>query len=196
MSEFDKRAIALSFRKFKDYSTDVLGSNSATFDTRLKIFIDHCENDPIMAVISSQLKKIESGFDTWWEKALQSRGSFIGSATFDLPTDENLRDSLLYDICSRLNSRQIRLDSFSLAFFTSTRFDDMVSDFNDSIFRPLTRSLEYKFDTIDFKIEDEYSQTNKIPETVLIVYTDNRVLIKDSTFEGDAVVGKSATLDK
>lgn len=53
--KYEKNKVAISFRKFNDYASDVLNSDYSTFDSNLEIFIDHCENDEIMSIVCNQL---------------------------------------------------------------------------------------------------------------------------------------------
>lgn len=55
--KYDHKKIERSFRRFRDYSEDLLNSDYNTFSNNLNIFIDFCENDEIMRIISAQLKK-------------------------------------------------------------------------------------------------------------------------------------------
>ncbi len=44
---FESKEILLSYRNFEDYSSDLLRSDHATFNTHLDTFINFCENDNV-----------------------------------------------------------------------------------------------------------------------------------------------------
>ena len=47
---YDYKKIERSFRRFRDYSDDLLNSNSKTFPNNINIFITFCESDEIMHI--------------------------------------------------------------------------------------------------------------------------------------------------
>lgn len=171
-ANFDKKRVELSFKKFSNYADDVLSSNSHTFGTRFNILLDHCENDMVMSIISSQLKSTDVHFSEWWEKIMSTGGSFIGSKHFDLPVDEKERDSLLYQFCLKVNNREIDFKMFCINFFGTTRYDEMVWDFNDAIVSPMVRSIGYKLEEIMCNVDAKLEAGRDIPIQIFYVCQD------------------------
>ncbi len=194
---FNKKIIELSFRKFKDYSSDVIGSDHNTFDNRLNIFIYFCENDSVMKVITNQLKAIDTGFDEWWESINSSGGgSMIGTKNFNLPVDEEVRNALLYEFTIEINKEEIDLKRFAIDFFGKTNFNDMIGSFNDAVFYPMVRSIGYKIEEIMDSIEKEYKNMESIPEKVMFVYQNITHIEGSVKAKGDIVIGEEGRIEK
>lgn len=195
-ANFGKKQVEISFRRFLDYSNDVLSSNSHTFNTRFNILLHHCENDEVMSVISSQLKSIDVHFEEWWEKRMQTGGSFIGSKIFDLPVDEKERAALLYQFCLKVNCGNINIKHFCIDFFGTSRYDEMVWEFNNAVVGPMVRSINYKLEEI-CDVETDVGNDREIPINVLYVYQDLSTNVNgDVITKGDAAIGGDANIEK
>lgn len=195
--KFDQKKVDISFRKFKDFASDVLSSDRNTFNTRFNIFLHYCENDEVLSIITKQLKNIDVHIDEWWEEGLKSGGSFSGSCEFKLPLDETERDALLYQFSLKINSKQISLQIFFLKFFGSSNYDEMVYVFNDAIIRPLERSIAYKLEEITYEVNKLYDGYQDIPTKVFYVYQDYSTIISgDVQIKGDGVIGDGSTIEK
>lgn len=193
---FDRKQVEISFRKFSDYASDVVSSNSNIFYTRLNIFIHHCESDPVMSFICNQLKNIDTNFEEWLRKGESTGGSMVGSCQFNLPVDEKARDALLYQLCLKINKNEIDLFGFCLDFFGSHGLDGMIYDFNEAIIKPMVRSIGYKLEEIEYDIETDLQGERYIPITVLNVYQDFSTTVNGNVnTEGDAAIGKGASIE-
>jgi hypothetical protein len=196
-ANFDKKQVELSFRKFSDYADDVLSSNHHTFNTRFNMLLNHCENDPVMSIISSQLKNVDVHFDEWWEKGMSTGGSFAGSKHFDLPVDEKEQASLLYQFCLKINNGSIDFILFCINFFGSGVYDEMVFAFNEAIVRPMVRSIGYKLDEIRHDIDTKLETDRDIPINRFYVYQDFSTSISgDVEISGDGAIGDGAKIEK
>lgn len=196
-NSFKQKEVEISFRKFKDYASDVLNSNFHTFDTRFDIFLNHCEVDPIIKIITSPLKEMDVGFQQWFDEGQKTGGSFVGSKKFQLPVDEKMRDALLYQFLLKVKSGEISFRSYCSDFFGDSKFDTMIQSFNTAIFYPLVRSVGYKLEEISDSIETDLVARQEVPITMLNVFNDNKVIIgSDNKFGGDAVIGGKSSLEK
>ena len=146
---YDHKKIERSFRRFRDYSEDILDSNSKTFSNNLNIFITFCETDEIMRIISAQLKSNKNvDINRWYGDFQKTGGSLIGSKKYVLPTNEENRISLLYQLLLKIHSDEIDFQKFCIDAYGKTNFNEMVWAFNDAISRPLIRDLGYRLDDI------------------------------------------------
>lgn len=146
---YDHKKIERSFRRFRDYSEDILNSNSKTFPNNLNIFITFCETDEIMRIISAQLKSNKNvDINRWYGDFQKTGGSLIGSKKYVLPTNEENRISLLYQLLLKIHSDEIDFQKFCIDAYGKTNFNEMVWAFNDAISRPLIRDLGYRLDEI------------------------------------------------
>ena len=159
---FKRKEVEISFRKFSDYASDVINSDFHTFSTRFKIFIHLCETDPVLKIITIQLKETDVGFQKWWENSQNTGGSMLGSKEINLPVDEDLRDALLYQLLLKFHSKEIDFMSYCLDYFGETNFDMMVHSFISAIFLPLVRSINYKLEEIAESIETELQPQEKL----------------------------------
>jgi hypothetical protein len=197
MEAFKQKSVEISFRKFNDYASDVIHSDYNTFDTRFNIFIHHCETDPIMKIITSQLKQMDVNFQQWWSEGHQTMGSMIGSAQFSLPLDETLRDALLYQLLLKIQSGEIKFVTFCMDFFGETNYNLLINSFNRAVFKPLVRSIGYKLEEISDSIATELQIKQEVPINMFYVYNDYTVTMgSDNEFGGDAVIGGGAAFVK
>lgn len=195
--ELDRKRMELSFRKFNDFANDALSSNYHLFNTRFNIFINHCENDPVMSIICNQLKSIDIEFDKWWTKCMRAGGSTLRKGVFDLPVDETKRDALLYQICLKVNRDEINYFDFSMKFFGSSSKSVAINAFNEAIVKPLVRSINYKLEEIMYDIENDLRGERYIPIKVLNVYLNSSTIVNgDVNIKGDSVIGEGASIEK
>ena len=192
---FNRRDVLLSFQKFRDYASDVLSSDRVTFPTRFDIFLDHCETDRVMKVIRNQLMAIDVDAIKWWYDAYQTKGSYVGSMTFSLPTNEDERDALLFRICLLIHDDKIDLVTFSNGFFRVESYNEMVSRFNEVIFKPMVRSLGYKIGGIIESLET-MDKDSLVPVKSLIIFQSITNVNGDIKAKGDVVIGEGGVIDK
>lgn len=196
---FNRKQVEISFRKFTDNAKYVLTSNSKTFKTNLETFIFHCENDPVMRVITNQLKNIDCNFDELLSKSMIARGSLATSGEFILPLGENKTNAFLYNLCLKINSEDLSfLATYCSRCFGSRGFSDCVPHFNREIVQKLVDSLGYKFEEIYYNISQELgNEVQDIPEKYVTIYNNyNTIFEKDVSVKGDAIFGGNGTIEK
>lgn len=193
---YDHKKIKRSFRRFRDYSGDLLNSDSKTFSNNLNIFIEFCENDEIMRIISAQLK-LDGNVDInrWYSDFQKSGGSVIGSKKYVLPTNEEDRISILYQLLLKMHSNEIDFQRFCIDAYGKTNFNEMVWAFNDAISRPLIRDLGYRLDEI---IETTNSDVGVPSEKLVIINTGDRSVNTIAIGENikQIVISQSSELDE
>lgn len=179
---FKKEDISESFRKFNDYSNDLVGSDAGNFTNYLNIFIDFCEHDTIMSLITGQLKSNPRvDLKEWHKKFLRTGGSFIGSKHYELPLEEDDRISLLYQFLLAIQRNDIGVINFCVDAFGKTNYNEMIWDFNENITKLLVRGLGYKLDKIINKMEDRQS----IPSSGLVVISTGQGSINQIAIGND-----------
>jgi hypothetical protein len=197
MSEkYNKNEVELSFRKFNDYADDVLESDYSTFESNLEIFIDHCENDKIMSIICNQLKYNSTIFDNWWSENSMSEPGCFGGKQFKRPVNEKERDALLFQICLKINKKELTTFSFCLNF-GGYDLNESVYYFNKNVVKPMVRSMEYKLTEITSKATTEQGNKEYILKEALFVYNDYSTNINGNVdIKGDGAVGEGAKIKK
>jgi hypothetical protein len=155
---FSRKQVDMSFRKFIDYATDVFNSDNNSFDTHFKILINFCENDQVIRVISVQIKSIDCDFDEWWKQSTRIKSSLAHNGIFELPSDEDEIDALIYNLCLKISNNDINLLDYCIKFFGSSG-KTCVQDFNNAIVRKLVRSIENRLTEIEndisYELDDE-----------------------------------------
>lgn len=164
---FERKEILLSFRKFKDFSSDLFKSDYATFNTRLAIFIDFCERDKVMGFITSQLKRYD--FAGWMEEFKKSGGK----KGLEYPLNEDDRISLFYQILLKINAKEVNFLAFSVMAFGSKTVNELIQKFNEAITKPLVRDLDYKLE--EKKVEIAASEDRQIPQELLVIITAENI---------------------
>lgn len=193
--EFTPKQVEISFRKFLDSVEDLESSDYNTFDTHLSIFLNHCENDEIMKTITAPLKNTEI-FDKGDKEFLSKGGSMVGSSNITFPEDEYEMDSYIYQLLLKLKNKGRDITNITMRAYGANGLSDAVDWFNEKITSKLTRSLKYKLEEIEEKIEKEVKEGENVPINMLIVFQDNRINIKNSKIKGDAAIGKQAQIKK
>lgn len=169
MKKFERKEILNSFRKFIDISQDLLNCNFGSFEMRLAIFVDFCENDMIMSFITKQLK----GYDYGIWKSEFDKSVTATKADFKLPINENDRISLLYQILLKANTKEFDIPYFCIMIFASgNSLTDCIRDFNNDITKPLIRDISYKLEEIKDDIRDSNVQQIS-QERLIVVNTGN-----------------------
>ena len=133
---FNRKQVDISFGRFTNYAEYVLNSNSKTFKANLETFIFHCENDPVMRVITNQLKSIDCNFEELLSESMRARGSLSSSGRLLLPPggNGNKIDAFLYNLCLKINSEDLGfLATYCSRCFGSRGFGDCVPHFNREI---------------------------------------------------------------
>jgi len=160
-------------RKFNERAMSLLESDGHTFEDALNFFLEFCESDEIMKTITSALKDNRNiDFTKWHDDFLKSGGSMVGSGRFVLPTSEEDRLSLLYQLLLNTRSGKVNYDGFCVHAFGSLTFDGMAYNFNKAVSRPLIRGLFQRVEALEAK------ELPKQPTTIQIAPTFTFVLSK------------------
>lgn len=162
ITEFTRNQVEMSFRKFVDYSNDVINSDYNSFNTFLGIFIHFCETDNVMNVISNQLKciKIDDA------KIIPNK--------FRLPYNELERTAFLYQFCLKLNESESGINILPINFFGSIdRPNDQIVHFTNKMFIPMHKLIGYKIDEIKENIDSSLDKEQKIPVDYFLVFQNN-----------------------
>jgi predicted nucleotide-binding protein len=171
-------------RKFNEKATDLLRSNGHTIENAINIFLDFCESDQIMANVASSLKLSPNmNLARWYEDFSKSGGSMIGSGKFLLPTNDDDRLALLYQLLLGVRRNEISYPGLCLHAFGATNTNQMAFRFNDAISRPLVRGLLQK---IEEKERGKLTEKPRQEESALT--TSNRVFVvhgRDETLKAE-----------
>lgn len=155
MKDFSEIEVSIALRKFSDLAKDVLHSDHRGFDGFFSAFMYHCEENPIISIITKPLKESKhpkTNFDSWYNNFLSTGGSFIGSKRYDRPVDEEVRLSLWYKFFIKLENEEIDLGEFAIHAFGKTNYNEMVKDFNSHFFSNWIRDIGYRLEELGHRI--------------------------------------------
>lgn len=190
MEGFSPTQVRISIRRFQDYARDVLDANPETFSTFFKIFVSHCETDPVMRVISAQLKaNTNVDFKKWFGEFSESALHSAGGIGYSLPLDEEDRLALLYQFLLAIDGGQVDVLEFGVQAYGETQLDSIVSEFNRQIFSKFVRDAGYRLEELQQAVEGR----ERIPSEELIIFQhfDKQVVISNINQSNVAVDGST-----
>src|SRR5262245_5498891 len=94
---FSRRQVERSFRKFNDTVNDLFQAHFQTWGNVFTNLMKHCEQDPVMQVVTSPLKSNKNvNAENWYAEALGSVQGMIGTGQYTLPYNDDDKAALLY----------------------------------------------------------------------------------------------------
>lgn len=164
---FKKRDVERSFRKFRDIVDDLFSAKFQQWGDMFTHMIVHCENDPVMKVITGPLKSDPRvNAKQWWDDAVASVRGMVGSGHYTLPTDDDERTALLYQVFLGVENDNWDLQRFNLSVYGHSNYQDMVDTFNRDLILKFTREMSYRISAI---VEDNEG-ADEIPREAMIVF--------------------------
>jgi hypothetical protein len=194
---FSKTQISESYRQFKIHIKSVMNSDTDTYDTFFKGFMNFCETDEVMRSITLKIKEIDVPFDDWW---CEKRKWPNGRRKFDIPTDPLKRVAFLYQLCLKIFQNEPGFDylSVGLEYFGSIHVNDNIDSFNQHVIRQLVEYFEHNFTIMKTTSIDDMPQKQELPPQIIhyhgpvIQQGAKSIAISESSFEGVNTVGQKA----
>ena len=187
MKKITAGKIRRSLQRFSDYASDLQRSDMNTFDDRISLLMDYCENDEVFQVIDAQLRSVQTvSFQDWYQERLATRKGNVGSGELIFPTNIDERMSIMYQLLSKIRSGDISFHSFTHDFFATggNRINSSIYAFNNTIVEPLSRELGYRFSDIEESLPENEKEVIPLGN-VQIIYSAQNVIQQSST--GDNV---------
>ena len=120
MKNFPAGKIRRSLRRFIDFAGDLSRADMNTFEDRLSLLMDYCQNDEVFRVIDQQLTSVESvDFDAWYTDRKSTIGGMVGSGQLSFPTNLDERLSLMYQLLRKINAEEVDFLDFTNLYFLS-----------------------------------------------------------------------------
>lgn len=193
--KYDVNDVEDSFTKFDYLVSDLLDSEYNTFDANLRRFINHCENDEIMSIVCNQLKYDNTIFEKWWfENQLNTLPHAPGGRKLNPPIDDKEMDSLYYQLCLKINNKEIDVRIFCINFTSNTSAS--IPFFNKVIVYPLVRSMKYKLNKIKSKIIQQGDKQYIFVQNFYVYQNFGTNINGGVITEGDAAIGGDASIEK
>ena len=124
-------------RMFDEKAQDLLRSDGHTIKNAINSFLAFCESDAIMRSVTQPLTRNTNVNITKWHD------NFSRSRSFILPTNDDDKLALLYQLLLRIRSSEIKYYDLELG---GRDINQAAFRFNDSISRPVVRYLRHKIE--------------------------------------------------
>jgi hypothetical protein len=193
--KFTRREVERAFRKFKDVVHDLMQADSHTWGDRLTHFMEHCEKNPVMQVVTEPLRKNTRVNGRKWYEDFMSDYRREGSATYRLPPDDEDCTALLYQFFyeAEYRSEEIHLLDFCYSAFGETEFDRQVYKLNKELVSKLTREIGYRLDEA-YQDMGDAQEVDREAVTVFH-YHDNKTTIQGGVYGGIVATGNASVSD-
>ena len=185
--KFTRREVERAFRKFRDLIDDLDSTPHQTWGEAFGRLIAHCETDAVMQVITGPLAtdpRVDA--NKWWADALTSTRGMAGTGHFALPTDDDERTALLYQVLLKIEHEDVEISRFCDVVYGLTRYQDMADTFNREIVSKFTREVAYRLDEI---AADTAGQTEITREATLPAKIAETLTAPAISVEGGEVSG-------
>lgn len=195
--KYDLYDVDNSFTKFDDLVSDLMNSDYSTFDSNLRAFLNHCENDEIMSIVCNQLECDNTVLERWWSgNDLNTAVSHVGSRKLNPPIDDKQKDALYYQICLKMSKEEDEVFGFCINY-TNCSPDGAIFYFNKNIVYPLVRSMKRKLNEIKSKGTIQQGDKRYILVQNFYVYQNFSTTINgDVNTKGDVAIGEGASIEK
>lgn len=187
---FPRRQVERSFQKFNDTVQDLFRAPFQAWDDTLARLMTHCEQDPVMKLVTDPLKSSQD-FDAkeWFEEASNSAEGTIGTGTYKLPSDDEQRTALIYQVLL-LVQNGLSINDFCIEVFGVKKYQDMVSVFNQELVLKFTREVSYRLQEILQDIGDEA----QVPESLLYVFNLSHSVVVQGNVQGANIANSGSTV--
>ena len=189
---FSRREVERSFRKFRDIVNDLFSAKFQQWGDMFTHLMSHCETDPVMMVVTEPLKS-DPRVDAkkWWDDAVASVSGMVGSGGYSLPTDDQERTALLYQVFLGVEHENFSIQRFNQSVYGHSKYQDMVNTFNHELVLKFTREVSYRLD----EIATDNDGADTIPREAMIVFHhhDNSTNIS-GTVQGSNIATGSAQI--
>jgi hypothetical protein len=158
--ELQATQVRKSIRTFKDYSGDLLASDSSTFADRVQVLMHFCRTDSVFSAIHRQLVDNPNvdGSD-WLQKHANPYAARLNGLIFPVDADERI--SLMYQLLAAAEENPDVLIS-RLPFWyqrTDRSVTGYIHAFAEGVMAPLFRELDYRLEEIETKLPVDDTQT-------------------------------------
>lgn len=174
---FTSHEIEQALRDFDDVAEDVDNSSYNNVQNALQRFVARIEGNPILAGLSSQLPDVD--FDSWYQNAMTTVGSAVGSGQLDWPTDRLEYIAMQWKLTQRLARSDINIVQFTMRFtHISSHYNDNISEFMTQIFRPFARGFRRLVEELPEDVETRSPPALAAPNSRVFVVHGHDVATK------------------
>jgi hypothetical protein len=197
---YSRREVERSFRKFSDIVSDLMAARPQTWGNSFDHLIEHCRNDQIMQVVLAPLagnKNIDAV--AWYQGAMSTTGSMVGTGRYTLPFDDEERTALLYQFFVLIAENKVDLSLFCQNMYGTSGYQDMARVFNGELVAKFTREIQYRLNEI---LVDTVEDQEISKEAMHVFhYHDNSINVSGSiqgsiiSTTGSSITGSTARFE-
>jgi hypothetical protein len=146
---YPKREVERSFRKFSDIVSDLMAARHQAWGNSFGHLMEHCRNDQIMQILLAPLAK-NTSIDavSWYQAAMKTAGSMVGTGSYALPHDDEERTALLYHFFLLMTESKVGVLGFCQEMYGVSDFRDMPEVLNNELVTEFTREIQYRLSEI------------------------------------------------
>lgn len=119
----------------------------------------------------------EANFNDWYQRVLSTIGSMAGSGKLTFPTDIEARLSLMYQLLTRVQAKEIDLYDLAIKFFAlgTNKLTAYVQAFNQTITLPMIRELKYRLEDLEDTLPENKKETVS-PSIIQVIHNATNVI--------------------
>ena len=164
---FPRRDVERAFRKFSDLASDLMRAQFQTWEEHLKCFLTFCETSAVMQIVTQPLRQNPNiNLEQWHAEFAASVGSMVGSGRYTIPSNDDDRTALFYQVLQAFNDGRINAKNFAISAFGETRFQNMVDVINREFVAKFVREMQYRIRDIETDTQGQ----SEISKDALIVF--------------------------
>lgn len=192
MDQFPRCDIERSFRKFNDIVNDLLGAKHQTWGNIFTHLITHCEEDPVMEVITEPLRsnrQVDAA--KWYADAVASAHEMVGSGHYELPYNDDDRTALLYQFFLKVEKEGLDISNLCVAVYGTTNDQDIVDTFNRELVTKFAREVSYRLDEI---LQDVGDQKTVAREAMIVFHHHDQSTTIHGNIQGSFIATSGGSI--
>ncbi|HVS35152.1 MAG TPA: hypothetical protein VMS17_06185 [Gemmataceae bacterium] len=174
--------------------SDLIAADHHTWGDRLTHFMEHCEKNPVMQVVTEPLRKNSRVNGRKWCEDFV-RDHLTSGMGYRLPTDDEDCSALLYQFFYEVeyHSNDIDIIRFSHCAFGESNYSQQVYKLNKELVAKLTREIAYRLD----EAHEDIGDAQEVPREAMVVfhYHNNKTTIQGGVYGSVVATGGSTVSD-
>ncbi|MCP9851232.1 hypothetical protein [Cyanobium sp. Morenito 9A2] len=198
---YSRREVERSFRKFSDIVSDLMEARHQTWGNSFDHLIEHCKNDQVMQIVLAPLARNKSiDAVAWYQDAMSTTGSMVGTGRYTLPYDDEERTALLYQFFVLVAENKVNLSQFCQNMYGTSGYHDMARVLNSELVAKFTREIQYRLNEILVDTAED-QEISKEAMTVFH-YHDNSINVSgpiqgsNISTTGSSISGSTASFEE
>lgn len=164
---FSLKEFQRSVNRFRDYGSRLCSSDRTNFDSALHLFVDFCETDPIISILTERLKNNPTvAFQEWYRNSLQPHQRL---RRIYLPPDLDRRLPILYLLLLELRQQDMKAQSIVSSLILEKTIEENIRKFNAMLAAEFINDFIHELDELKDSLEKEPEQKEKDFDTSMLM---------------------------